>query len=128
MSSTTTLISPISTVHPSMADHLDAHAKPPARLREIYKDFHKVKPSALDRHPNLIQFDHTGKIEDTRLKATDASSLPEDIAQVFIDFIGDTSLPTPAARMGDDTGNATVYEVSNVPGKQLGCLLLSSSL
>ncbi|EME48343.1 hypothetical protein DOTSEDRAFT_118289 [Dothistroma septosporum NZE10] len=53
-----------------MAGHLDAHAKPPAKLREVYKDFHKLKASSLDKSPDLIQFDNAGETTNNRLKVT----------------------------------------------------------
>lgn len=101
-----------------MTGHLDAHAKPPPRLREIYKDFQKLKLPALALSPDLIGFDDAGKTTDARLQTTKTASLPAELRQVFLDFLDDKSLIDPAHSPSDDIGHAVVYEIPNVPGKQ----------
>ena len=90
-----------------MASSLDAHAKPPDSIRQIYKHFQKLDPRATDQDDGII---------DTRLlhekhphvSSTSLLELPANIRETFADFVGH-QLPA--------TESAKVYSVNAIPGK-----------
>lgn len=91
---------------------LDAHAKPPAVIRDIYKKIQKLDISTLetefDVHDQYQPHHENGII-----------ALPEDLRHILLDFLED-GMPTPSnpdSLKRLDEG-AKVFEVSSVPGKQ----------
>lgn len=94
-----------------MANSLDAHAKPPARIREVYKEFQKAKPADLEHNPSLLQFDETSEHEHEH---RGLATLPAELRQIFCDFLnsgeGD-ALP------GQDMKERKCYEIPEIPGK-----------
>lgn len=94
-----------------MANNLDAHAKPPARIREIYKDFQKAKPADLERNPRLLQFDESSKDEH---ELPGVAKLPAELRQVFCDFLGSRH---GGDLLEQDTKERKCYEIPEIPGK-----------
>ena len=90
-----------------MAHHLDAHAKPPEAIRQVYKHFQKLKPQALDQDENIID---TSLVHDAHphLSPTSLLQLPADIRETFIDFAG-VQVP--------ETEHPKIYSVNAIPGK-----------
>lgn len=90
-----------------MATHLDAHAKPPEAIRQVYKHFQKLNPRAVDQDENIID---TAQIRDghAHVSPTGLLQLPANIREAFIDFAG-TEIPeiTPPK----------IYSVNAIPGK-----------
>jgi hypothetical protein len=89
---------------------LDAHAKPPSNLREVYKEYHKVKAKALETHPGLIQFDGHTDSHRNDARPADMMKLPTELRQIFEHLLGRTIAE------GADSTDRTVYEVPDVPG------------
>jgi len=90
-----------------MATHLDAHAKPPDSIRQIYKHFQKLHPRAVDQNEGIIDIrllhdDHS------HVSPTSLLQLPANIRETFANFVG-----------GQITGTeeAKVYSVNAIPGK-----------
>lgn len=79
--------------------NLDAHAKPPVKIREIYKHYQKSKGDILVPDPNLVRLD--------------AHNLPTELRQIFSTFLADSSQPQ------DDVTNTSIPEIyasSSIPG------------
>lgn len=94
-----------------MVNKLDAHAKPPARIREVYKEFQKAKPADLERNPRLLQFGETSKPENEH---RGLATLPVELRQIFCDFLGAADacdLPE------QDMKERKCYEIPEIPGK-----------
>ncbi|SMQ50032.1 unnamed protein product [Zymoseptoria tritici ST99CH_1A5] len=89
---------------------LDAHAKPPSSLRNVYKHYHKLKPTALESHPDLIQFDGYSSSSTSHVRPTRLLDLPTELRQFFSDFLGTAHAITLPA------GEHALYEVPDVPG------------
>lgn len=107
-----------------MANELDAHAKPPAKLREFYKQYQKLKTSALDDHPGLIQFDDDGRPSNDQVVLTKTAELPSELREIFLDFLGDGS-SIDEGSIPINCEQRPIYQVLNMPGKncQLSCLI-----
>lgn len=91
---------------------LDAHAKPPSKLREIYKHFQKLKFTNADHHPadlldtlNLQPPSGSASLLERHLQ------LPADLRRIFSDFLqcSEDVVSLPDLR--------PVYEVEDMPGK-----------
>lgn len=92
-----------------MDNALDAHAKPPAEIRAIYKNFHKASVSSLHDNPDLVQFRESDGSVDGKIKLKRCLDLPAEIRQAMIDFIGSPQHMEEPYR--------AIYEVTEVPGK-----------
>ena len=94
-----------------MSARHDAHARPPTKLRDVYKEYQKLKPAEVDGYPGLL---------DTRDMQTAAESgrvlqqrlqLPNGLRTVFSDFLEchDAAVSSPDL--------SKVYEVRDMSGK-----------
>ncbi|CAK4034985.1 oxidoreductase [Lecanosticta acicola] len=95
-----------------MANELNAHAKPPAKIREVYKRFQKAKPFELGSHPSVLQFDantNTRKGIDQRRQC---ARLPTELRQVFCDFLKTEDGHEPSLSVEEKE----IYEVAEIPG------------
>ena len=90
-----------------MAVHLDAHAKPPDSIRQIYKHFQKLHPRAIDQDDSVID---THLIDESHphLSSTSLLQLPANIREIFTNFAGGQITATEEAK---------VYNVNAIPGK-----------
>ena len=89
-----------------MSNHLNAHAKPPDAIREVYKRYQKLDAAALNAQPDLID---PRDAKDERLLPTNVLQLPTNLREIFTDFTGhhDTAQsPLPS-----------VFETKDLPGK-----------
>lgn len=84
-----------------MAAPLDAHAKPPDAIRQIYKRYQKF-----DEDADIID---TLRLQDSQhVSLSNLVQLPADIRQVFLDFAGSQT---------DSPDDPKVYHVDAIPGK-----------
>lgn len=90
-----------------MTPPLDAHAKPPESIRNVYKHFQKLNPRALDQDDGIIDSDLLYD-QHPHVSPSNLLQLPADIRETFTDFVG-----------GQVTGadEAKVYSVNAIPGK-----------
>ena len=90
-----------------MATHLDAHAKPPTSIRQIYKHFQKLDPRAVDKDDGIID---TQSLHDSHphVSPTSLLQLPADIRETFTNFVGGQIAATEEPK---------VYSVNAIPGK-----------
>lgn len=89
-----------------MAAPLDAHAKPPDAIRQIYKRYQKLTPRAFDEDADIID---TLRLQDSQhVSLSNLVQLPADIRQVFLDFAGSQT---------DSPDDPKVYHVDAIPGK-----------
>jgi hypothetical protein len=86
---------------------LDAHAKPPARLREVYKEQQRAKTVNPGPTPDISP--------PPGLRITDAARLPSDIRDAFDSFV--CHLPVSDAPSGNTSCVGDILEVSEIPGK-----------
>lgn len=91
-----------------MATPLDAHAKPPDAIRQVYKHFQKLKPRAFDDQDNDIIDTHQLHEKHPPVSPTALLQLPANIRNTFTEFVG-----TPLT----DTGEPKIYSVDAIPGK-----------
>lgn len=87
---------------------LDAHAKPPAQIREVYKRFQKLSVRDLATASDLI--DSRSSEGDSRLSLTDSASfaqLPSDLKEIFENFAGSSC---------GEAQQSTVFAVNDIPG------------
>jgi hypothetical protein len=91
-----------------MASPMDAHAKPPEAIRQVYKHFQKLKPRDFDDQDNEITDTHQLHENDPRISPTGLLRLPANIRETFIDFAG--------SQIGE-TDEPTIYSVNAIPGK-----------
>ena len=100
-----------------MSNNLDAHAKPPAEVREVYKSFQKADRKKIEHHPDLINTSAPPFL-DHRLKGERIEQLPNEMRRALLDFLD---------QCGNETGSLEeipyslpfdmVSEVKTVPGK-----------
>lgn len=89
-----------------MAALLDAHAKPPEAIRQVYKHFQKLDPPKIDQDSDLIDSRHLSSNPD--VSPSSLLQIPADVRQTFIDFAGGQV---------SETEKAMVYSVNAIPGK-----------
>jgi hypothetical protein len=92
-----------------MAAHLDAHAKPPDSIRQIYKHFQKLNARAVDQDDGIIDT-HSLHENHPHVSPTSLPQLPANIRETFTDFAGDHVAVTEEAK---------VYSVNAIPGKSV---------
>jgi hypothetical protein len=92
-----------------MAAHLDAHAKPPDSIRQIYKHFQKLNARAVDQDDGIIDT-HSLHENHPHVSPTSLLQLPANIRETFTDFAGDHVAVTEEAK---------VYSVNAIPGKSV---------
>ena len=92
-----------------MAITLDAHAKPPDSIRQIYKHFQKLNPRAVDQDDGIIDT-HSLHENHPHVSPTRLLQLPANIRETFTDFAGDHVAVTEEAK---------VYSVNAIPGKSV---------
>jgi hypothetical protein len=90
---------------------LNAHAKPPSSLRDVYKEYFKLKAKTLETYPDLIQFDECSSIARGDVQQSRLMSLPADLREMFSEFL------RKATDDYNDPLGKVVYEVPDVPGK-----------
>lgn len=90
-----------------MATHLDAHAKPPASIRQIYKHFQKLDPRAVDEDDGIIDT-HLLHESHPHVSPTSLLQLPANIRETFTNFVGGQITATEEPK---------VYSVNAIPGK-----------
>jgi len=90
-----------------MAAHLDAHAKPPDSIRQIYKHFQKLDPRAVDQDNGIIDT-HLLYEDHPYMSLTSLLQLPANIREIFTNFAGGQIAATEEAK---------VYSVNAIPGK-----------
>jgi hypothetical protein len=91
-----------------MAITMDAHAKPPEAIRQVYKHFQKLKPRAFDdENHDIIDTCQLHK-KHPHVTGTSLLQLPPNIQQTFEDFVG--------ARI-TETEEPVIYSVNAIPGK-----------
>lgn len=101
---------------------LDAHAKPPSAIRELYKTLQKIDAGALDCHDGVLD-----TVEVERRASIPASTglpfeLPGDTRQHFLDFLGNP--PESATTLKGDLLSSTscsprAFAVGEVPGMSI---------
>jgi len=101
------LIEATDTPPATMASSLDAHAKPPDSIRQVYKHFQKLDPRAADQDGGMID---TRLLHDKHphVSSTSLLELPANIKETFVDFVGHQMPATESAK---------VYSVNTIPGK-----------
>lgn len=101
-----------------MAKKLDAHAKPPEKLREVYKEYQKLKPTSLKDHPGLIQVNEGLLSSNDQASVAERTRLPTELRDILLTFLRDQSnhdeddVPSVLEHM-------PVYQVPNIPGKRV---------
>lgn len=100
-----------------MAAHLNAHAKPPETIRQVYKHFQKLDPRKIDHDGDLIDFRHLESSSD--VSPSSLLQLPADVRQTFIDFAGGQV---------SETEKPVVYSVNATPGKSANLNIGSASI
>lgn len=75
---------------PIHADQLDAHEKPPEKIKNVYKTFHKLDRRSLETHPQLIDASSGNITPHPALLNSDIAILPDELQQIFEDFLSDT--------------------------------------
>ncbi|KAM0723761.1 hypothetical protein Q7P37_000751 [Cladosporium fusiforme] len=88
-----------------MAGALDAHAKPPDVMRQVYKHFQKLDPRLVDQDDGVIDTSHMDG--SSHVSPSSLLQLPADIRQTFVDFAGSQA---------GETGDVKVYSVNAIPG------------
>lgn len=101
-----------------MDDSLDAHAKPPAELRTVYKTFHKTAASSLHTHPNLVQFEGTASTADCSIQLKRCLDLPAEIREAFGRFLPPLNT-TPCNPTDGGTRLSNDADKSNGDGQKL---------
>lgn len=91
-----------------MAVTLDAHAKPPEAIRQVYKHFQKLSPRAVDEDSNIV--DASKLNGNSNVSPLSILQLPADVRQTFIDFAGGQV---------SETEKPVVYSVNAIPGKSV---------
>ncbi|KXT07474.1 hypothetical protein AC578_529 [Pseudocercospora eumusae] len=87
----------------------DAHARPPTRLRDVYKEFQKLKSADLDGHVGLLDTrDMQTAVESGRVLQQHLQ-LPNGLCTVFSDFLERNDAVTSSPDL-------KVYEVQDMPG------------
>jgi hypothetical protein len=97
---------------------LDAHAKPPDSIRQIYKHFQKLDPRAFDQDEGIID---THFLHEQHSHASPSSllQLPANIRGVFVDFVGGQITATEEAK---------IYSVNAIPGKSANLTIGSGAV
>lgn len=91
---------------------LDAHAKPPPIIRDIYKKYQKFECTALDAE--LDDLDRK-----TQHGGTSIAALPQDLREILLGFLESSPTDSCSANDFDSAPDLPlVYEVAAVPGKQ----------
>ena len=90
-----------------MATHLDAHAKPPESIRQIYKHFQKLGPCAVDQDDGIIDT-HLLHGSHPYVSSTSLLQLPANIRETFTNFVGGQTTATEEPK---------VYSVNAIPGE-----------
>lgn len=101
-----------------MAKELDAHAKPPAKLREVYKTYQKLKPTSINDYPGLIQFNENLNSSNDQALVVKSAQLPTGLREILLNFLGDQSDHTKSS-VPSSLEDRLVYQVSNIPGKSV---------
>ena len=70
-----------------MAIALDAHAKPPDSIRQIYKHFQKLNPRAVAQDDSVIDIQLLNESH-PHLSPTSLLQLPTNIRETFTNFVG----------------------------------------
>lgn len=97
------------------AHDLDAHAKPPARLREVYKKYQKLPTPALDADEEV--FDHqNGKLAGFLPIHEQRKHLPEELKIIFDRFLASTPALDGEVLASEPATSYPIYENPNVPG------------
>lgn len=91
-----------------MAGPLDAHAKPPDAIRQVYKHFQKLDPRRVDQDDAIIDTCHLDG--NSHVSASSLLQLPANIRQTFVNFAG--------TQVGE-TESLKVYSVNAIPGKSV---------
>ncbi|KAF2162299.1 hypothetical protein M409DRAFT_27303 [Zasmidium cellare ATCC 36951] len=110
-----------------MANDLDAHAKPPAKLREVYKEYQKLKPAALTNRPDLIQFDEDTSPSNDQVLVAKGTQLPQELRQIFLDFLSERPEHLEDI-MPVRLDQSPIYQVPNLPGLLIYPSLLQPQL
>lgn len=87
---------------------LNAHAKPPVAIRDVYKRFQKIGAGDLAAAGDII--DSSLPENDTRLSSVEPSSfaqLPNGIREIFENFAGPSGSPSL---------HSAVYALKEIPG------------
>jgi hypothetical protein len=93
-----------------MAGPMDAHAKPPEAIRQVYKHFQKLKPHAFDDQDNDIIDTHQLHEHHSKVSPTSLLQLPANIRETFIDFAG--------SQIGE-IEEPKIYVINAIPGKSV---------
>lgn len=89
-----------------MARDLDAHAKPPDAIRQVYKHFQKLNPRHVDQDEEIID---TSRLDgNPHVTASSTLELPTNIKTTFVDFAGSQA---------EESEDAKVFSVNAIPGK-----------
>jgi len=98
---------------------LDAHAKPPQALRDVYKRYQKMPARDLASDTNVfdINHGHTAGFENTN-DARTLLELPGDIRQVIARFL-ESVLQSNGGDEGHFNHEMHVFEHPDAPGRHL---------
>lgn len=99
-----------------MVNDLDAHAKPPVKLREVYKEYQKLKTKSVENYPGLIQFDASCSPSHNYAVPTKGAELPSELRNILMDFLRDEESKTNDS-LQHDQDQRPIYQVPNIPGK-----------
>lgn len=103
----------------NMATAMDAHAKPPEAIRQVYKHFQKLNPRVFDSQDNDIIDSHQLNERHPRVSPTTSLQLPANIRDTFTEFVG--------AQL-TDTEEPKIYSVDAIPGKSANLNIGSRSV
>ena len=106
---------------------LDARAKPPAVVREVYKAFQKLDVASLDADPDPIDLERYRTWTDYHhLKVSHALQVPTELCQIFAKFM-ESSLMANTQHEPRGNGQPAAFESTIVPGKLPPNIYLSST-
>ncbi|KXT14688.1 hypothetical protein AC579_6370 [Pseudocercospora musae] len=102
----------------------DACARPPTKLRDVYKEYQKLRPAELDGYPGLLDTRDMQTAVDSGRVLQQHLQLPRHLRlrTVFADFLGrsDAAVSSPDL--------SPVYEVQDMPGLLIYPSLLPSDV
>ncbi|KAI9718695.1 MAG: hypothetical protein M1812_003869 [Candelaria pacifica] len=105
---------------------LDAHERPPEAIREAFKLYSKMKPSALDLDPDIMDF-HRGISDDQQAKLLQTNSITKEQLMALCSQFGSLIGPPTSLSGFNNDSHILINEVRNIPGLHILPALLPPS-
>lgn len=99
-----------------ISNDLDAYAKPPKAIKDVYKSFQKLDRTSSNRHSHLPDLSNCERERVDHFKRSNIALLPMEIRQTFREFLRANGNPTVGLELDLDL-EATIFQVISVPGK-----------